>query len=75
MKKYVYSFGEGIADAFMFPYNLKVWTTPLDQMSKAWIADRVAAGGAPAAAATPHREPTSSPADRPPRGAAQAMGT
>ena len=36
------TFGEGIADAFMFPYNSKVWTTPLDQMSKAWIADRVA---------------------------------
>jgi protoporphyrinogen oxidase len=34
--------GEGIAEAFMFPYNLKVWTTPLEQMSKAWIADRVA---------------------------------
>ena len=34
--------GEGIADAFMFPYNPKVWTTPLEQMSKAWIADRVA---------------------------------
>jgi len=34
--------GEGIAEAFMFPYNLKVWTTPLEQMSKTWIADRVA---------------------------------
>ncbi len=36
------TFGEGIADAFMFPYNSKVWTTPLEQMSKSWIADRVA---------------------------------
>ncbi|MGO8793593.1 MAG: protoporphyrinogen/coproporphyrinogen oxidase [Candidatus Sulfotelmatobacter sp.] len=36
------TFGEGIADAFMFPYNSKVWTTPLEKMSKAWIADRVA---------------------------------
>jgi protoporphyrinogen oxidase len=36
------TFGEGIADAFMFPYNSKVWTTPLERMSKAWIADRVA---------------------------------
>jgi protoporphyrinogen oxidase len=36
------TFGEGIADAFMFPYNSKVWTTPLDRMSKSWIADRVA---------------------------------
>ncbi len=34
--------GEGIAEAFMFPYNFKVWTTPLEQMSKGWIADRVA---------------------------------
>ncbi len=36
------TFGEGIAEAFMFPYNSKVWTTPLEQMSKAWIAERVA---------------------------------
>lgn len=36
------TFGEGIAEAFMFPYNLKVWTTPLDQMSKSWMAERVA---------------------------------
>jgi protoporphyrinogen oxidase len=36
------TFGEGIADAFMFPYNLKVWTTPLEQMSNKWIAERVA---------------------------------
>lgn len=36
------SFGQGIADVFMFPYNTKVWTTPLEQMSKSWIAERVA---------------------------------
>ncbi len=35
------TFGEGIAEAFMFPYNSKVWTTPLERMSKAWIAERV----------------------------------
>jgi len=35
------AFGEGIAAAFMFPYNSKVWTTPLEQMSRTWIADRV----------------------------------
>ena len=35
------TFGEGIANAFMFPYNSKVWTTPLDQMSKSWIGERV----------------------------------
>jgi len=36
------NFGEGIAEAFMFPYNSKVWTTPLEQMSKSWMAERVA---------------------------------
>jgi protoporphyrinogen oxidase len=36
------SFGGGIAKAFMFPYNAKVWTTPLENMSKSWIAERVA---------------------------------
>lgn len=36
------TFGDGIAEAFMFPYNAKVWTTPLDQMSKSWMAERVA---------------------------------
>src|SRR5215470_13896633 len=36
------TFGEGVAEHFMFPYNSKVWTTPLEQMSKGWIADRVA---------------------------------
>ena len=25
----------------MFPYNSKVWTTPLERMSKGWIAERV----------------------------------
>ena len=33
--------GEGIAESFMFPYNSKVWTTPLEKMSKSWIAERV----------------------------------
>ena len=35
-------FGEGIAETFMFPYNQKVWTTPLEEMSRSWIAERVA---------------------------------
>jgi protoporphyrinogen oxidase len=35
------TFGEGIAETFMFPYNRKVWTTPLERMSKSWIAERV----------------------------------
>jgi len=34
-------FGEGIVYYFMAPYNFKVWATPLDQMSKDWIAERV----------------------------------
>jgi protoporphyrinogen oxidase len=36
------TFGEGIAAHFMFPYNRKVWTTPLEQMAKSWMAERVA---------------------------------
>lgn len=35
------TFGEGIAESFMFPYNSKVWTTPLEQMSKSWMGERV----------------------------------
>jgi protoporphyrinogen oxidase len=35
------TFGEGIAETFMFPYNRKVWTTPLERMSKSWIGERV----------------------------------
>jgi protoporphyrinogen oxidase len=35
------TFGDGIAEEFMFPYNSKVWTTPLEQMSKSWMAERV----------------------------------
>lgn len=36
------TFGEGIAEEFMFPYNAKVWTTPLEEMSKSWVGERVA---------------------------------
>ena len=35
------TFGDGIAEEFLFPYNRKVWTTPLEKISKSWIADRV----------------------------------
>src|SRR5579859_457330 len=35
-------FGEGIAQKFMIPYNVKVWAHPLKMMSKQWIAERVA---------------------------------
>lgn len=34
-------FGNGIVTYFMGPYNRKVWGTPLEQMSKDWIAERV----------------------------------
>jgi len=34
-------FGNGIVTYFMEPYNRKVWGTPLEQMSKDWIAERV----------------------------------
>jgi UDP-galactopyranose mutase len=35
------TFGQGIADHFMLPYNRKVWATPLTLMSHDWISDRV----------------------------------
>jgi protoporphyrinogen oxidase len=35
------TFGEGIARLFMLPYNFKVWATPLNLMSKQWMAERV----------------------------------
>lgn len=34
-------FGAGIVRHFMEPYNRKVWGTPLESMSKQWIAERV----------------------------------
>lgn len=34
-------FGAGVSEHFMFPYNRKVWSTPLDRMGFYWIADRV----------------------------------
>ena len=37
------SFGEGIADLFMIPYNEKVWGFPLDRLGTEWIGERVAA--------------------------------
>ena len=36
------TFGEGIADAFMLPYNYKVWAYPASDLDYAWIAERVA---------------------------------
>ena len=34
-------FGLGIASLFMYPYNRKVWATPLTQMAYQWIGERV----------------------------------
>ena len=34
-------FGAGVSKHFMFPYNEKVWTAPLDRMGYYWIAERV----------------------------------
>lgn len=36
------TFGQGIADVFMRPYNRKIWTCEPDEMDAGWIADRVA---------------------------------
>ncbi len=35
------SFGSGVADIFMLPYNYKVWATPPELMSYDWIGQRV----------------------------------
>jgi len=35
------TFGDGITRHFMRPYNEKVWASPLDEMSSAWIGERV----------------------------------
>jgi protoporphyrinogen oxidase len=36
------SFGQGIADTFLLPYNLKVWAHPTQTMSHQWVGERVA---------------------------------
>lgn len=35
------SFGRGIADLFLIPYNFKVWATPAELMQSNWIGERV----------------------------------
>ncbi len=35
------TFGQGIAENFMFPYNFKVWAFPLTIMDYGWIAERI----------------------------------
>ncbi len=36
------TFGSGIAELFLFPYNRKVWAHPLDSMDFRWVGERVA---------------------------------
>ncbi len=36
------TFGSGIAELFLIPYNEKLWATPLSEMSADWVAERVA---------------------------------
>lgn len=36
------TFGSGLAELFMYPYNAKVWGYPLEQLSADWMGDRVA---------------------------------
>lgn len=35
------TFGQGIADVFMNPYNFKVWAYPLQELAYQWIGERV----------------------------------
>jgi protoporphyrinogen oxidase len=36
------SFGAGLCDTFMFPYNFKVWAYPPEAMDTGWMGERVA---------------------------------
>lgn len=36
------TFGKGLAEVFMIPYNFKVWAYPACEMSYSWIGERVA---------------------------------
>ncbi len=36
-----YNFGQGIAELFLNPYNLKVWSHPLEELSVEWVGERV----------------------------------
>ncbi len=35
------TFGEGIRDIFMAPYNFKVWAFPMDRLWAGWVGERV----------------------------------
>lgn len=36
------TFGPGLADVFMLPYNFKVWAYPPERMNAVWVGERVA---------------------------------
>ena len=36
------TFGRGMAEIFMLPYNFKVWAYPAEQMGHGWVGERVA---------------------------------
>jgi protoporphyrinogen oxidase len=36
------AFGRGLCDAFMYPYNMKVWAYPPDRLGTGWMGERVA---------------------------------
>lgn len=36
------TFGKGLAEVFMFPYNFKVWAHPLEMLDRHWVGERVA---------------------------------
>jgi protoporphyrinogen oxidase len=36
------TFGQGLADVFMLPYNFKVWAFPPEMMNAVWVGERVA---------------------------------
>lgn len=36
------SFGPGLAQEFLIPYNEKIWRTPLEELSAKWVGERVA---------------------------------
>ncbi|MBV9836111.1 MAG: FAD-dependent oxidoreductase [Alphaproteobacteria bacterium] len=41
-KEWIYhTFGKGIAEAYMLPYNEKIWNVTADQMSMDWVEGRV----------------------------------
>lgn len=38
----LHTFGTGVADLFLLPYNLKVWGYPPEMLSARWVGERVA---------------------------------